>query len=174
MRATCYINQDKRVFRKASCWRLTCMFLHPSLCASPFTKHVHPCSQTLYAHLSGFQGCRCEKAKHSRMIRSIQTSSTDCLSDTLFSSSSLPFSPPSYSLLHFTLPLYLVSLSVLLTFLRQIWCLSLTLSFSLSPCNSRIWACSPRGSCWVALSASLPFVITLLSLSPYSTLLLAP
>lgn len=141
-----------------------CISLHQA-CPSMFTDAPHS--------PVWLPGCRCEKAKHSRMIRSIQTSSTDCLSDTL-SFSSLPFSLPSYSLLHFTLPLYLVSLSVLLTFLRQIWCLSLTLSFSLSLCDSHICACSPCVCCWVALSASLPFVITLLSLTPYSARPLAP
>lgn len=51
------------------------------------TTHTHTRTHMhTHTHLSGlsvvFPGCRC---RNSRMIRSIQTSSTDCLTDTLFS-----------------------------------------------------------------------------------------
>ena len=48
-------------------------------------------------------------------------------------------------------------------------CLSVCLSVCLSLSISHIWTCSPCVCCWVALSASLPFVITLLFLSPCTT-----
>ena len=119
---------------------LTCSSIRASICLCErpiFTQH--PCSQqTLLTHTHThthtclarvlLPGC-CRCKAESRMIRSIQTSSTDCLSDTLSTLSlllslSFSLSLPSYSLLHFTLPLHSVSQSVsqsvLLTFLRQI------------------------------------------------------
>lgn len=79
--------------------------------------HTHTCLSCVV--LAGWGR---KKAKRSRVNRGIQTSSTDCLLDThssllspLFFSLllSLSLSLPSYSLLHFTLPLCSASQSAL-------------------------------------------------------------
>ena len=106
---------------------------------SCFLRDLLTCSSILSVHPSSdmqsrtpvwlrvvLPGCRCEGEPEQRVMRSIQTSSADCLSDTLSSFSLLLFLSLSLSL---SLSLFpptrfytptLLSQSVLLTFLRLI------------------------------------------------------